>query len=119
MKSIVLISSFYFFVLAAIAQSRAGLTGVRDSSYNMQTEYNKHLKNFPDLKMVPEIPAHVVAKNNSPYCGNEQKQDIHGSGHIQGIPAQLHIIHSPERAQNKNVLLGNRFRKESSFKWTY
>ena len=44
-------AAFIFLLLPAFsfsnAQSHAGITGVRDTSYNMLNEFNKHLKNYP------------------------------------------------------------------------
>lgn len=68
MKKLILISLFALAAHAVWAQSRAGLTGVRDSSYNIEAEYNKHLKNFPDLSMVPEITENIKASKNITYC---------------------------------------------------
>lgn len=68
MKRIFLISLISLFSLAAMAQSRAGITSVRDSSYNLEAEYNKYIKNYPDLKIVPEMPEKVIAQHDITYC---------------------------------------------------
>jgi pectinesterase len=74
MKRLLFLAQMLLLSAGVFAQSRAGLTGVRDSSYNLEAEYNKHRKNFPDLKMVPEISENVVAKNNIPYCVNGERK---------------------------------------------
>jgi pectinesterase len=68
MKKLILISLITLAGHTAMAQSRVGLTGIRDSSYNIEAEYNKHLKNFSDLRMVPEITENITASKNIAYC---------------------------------------------------
>lgn len=51
------------------AQSTAGITGVRDTSYNILNEYNKHLKNYPHIKIVKEFAyPYISEEKNVVYC---------------------------------------------------
>src|SRR5690242_9446425 len=46
---------FIFLVLFSGAQSTAGITGIRDTSYNIANEYAKQVKNYPFIQSVREI----------------------------------------------------------------
>ncbi|MEI9806842.1 MAG: alpha/beta hydrolase [Bacteroidota bacterium] len=64
---------FIFFpilVVAAVnAQSTRGITGMRDTSFTVYNEYKKLVKNYPDIKMVEELPAGTVAEERDiEYC---------------------------------------------------
>jgi pectinesterase len=62
---IVILANSYYRVTG---QSTVGLTGVKDTSYNISNEYRKHLKNFPFLKEVKELKsASVIEKKDIVY----------------------------------------------------
>lgn len=67
----------FFCALAFIkvnAQSTAGITGVRDTSYNVNNEYQKLLKTYPGAKMIaPPTGAKVVEKKNIFYCKTAER----------------------------------------------
>ena len=51
------------------AQSVAGLTGLRDTSYSNYSAYNSTKKSHPDIRIVPEMRSDlIVEKRNLPYC---------------------------------------------------
>ena len=66
----------YFFVVAAAvfygspeAQSLAGITGKRDTSYSTYSAYKGVLKTHPDSKIVPELKSPLITeKRNLVYC---------------------------------------------------
>ncbi|MEQ1677140.1 MAG: pectinesterase family protein [Chitinophagaceae bacterium] len=45
---------FLIFGIASKAQLTAGITGTRDTSYNLLNEFNKQVKNYPNIKLVSE-----------------------------------------------------------------
>ncbi len=63
---------FFFFIFSsafAQAQSTAGVTGKRDTSYSNTSAYNSSRKSNPDIKLVPEFHSpDVVEKREIPYC---------------------------------------------------
>lgn len=62
-------------VLKASTQSTAGITGIRDTSYNISNEYKKHLKNYPNLQIVKEFSYHYVAEEkNIIYCKTKERE---------------------------------------------
>ncbi len=55
--------------LSSAGQLREGLTGVRDSSYSLEKELQKHRKNFPDLQLVkPADTPLVKQEKNILFC---------------------------------------------------
>lgn len=63
-----LLYALSFITVTASAQSTAGITGIRDTSYNTGAEYTRLVKSYPDLKMVPEQPELAKAEHNITYC---------------------------------------------------
>jgi pectinesterase len=65
---------FCFFILISAtllagAQSKAGLTGIADTSFTVYHEYSKLKKNYPDIRIVNEVHLSTVAeKKNISYC---------------------------------------------------
>ena len=58
-----------FFFTGVSSQSTAGITGVRDSSFNVISEYNKLKKNYPFIEEVKEVHSDsVIEKKNITYC---------------------------------------------------
>src|SRR4249920_9957 len=65
-----------FFLMASLnAQSRAGITGVRDTSYSIMNEYNKHLKNYPFIQIAKAAEYHyVTVESNISYCNTKERE---------------------------------------------
>lgn len=64
---------FIFFFCTAtttvIAQSKAGITGIPDTSYTINGDYQKTLKAYPFIKLVREVEqGNVTEKKNIIYC---------------------------------------------------
>ena len=57
------------------AQSLSGITGTRDTSYNILSEYNKHLKNFPFIQIAKETSyPFLTAEKNIIFCKTPQRE---------------------------------------------
>ncbi len=57
------------------AQSTAGITGVRDTSYNISNEYNKHLKSYPNLQIAKEVSyQNISEEKNIVYCNTKERE---------------------------------------------
>lgn len=57
------------------AQSTAGITGVRDTSYNISNEYNKHRKSYPNLQIVQEFTyQYINEEKNISYCKTKERE---------------------------------------------
>lgn len=68
---------FAFIVCGAVssAQSLAGITGARDTSYNIQNEYNKNLKNYPFIHIARETPyEYINEEKNIVYCKTKERE---------------------------------------------
>lgn len=73
MKSFV----FLFLLISnfSLAQSKAGLTGISDTSFTIPHEYIKLKKNYPEVKIVNEIhSSSVIEKKNITYCAIGQRK---------------------------------------------
>jgi len=56
------------------SQSTSGITGVRDTSYNITSEFNKQLKNYPNLKMAEESHyPYINEEKNITYCLTKER----------------------------------------------
>ena len=63
-KSVIIVQLLLAFVYTG-AQSTAGISGTRDTSYNITNEYNKHLKNYPNLQIVKEFSyPYIIEEKN-------------------------------------------------------
>ncbi len=61
--------SFVLVVLFATAQSTAGITGIRDTSYNINNELKKNQKNYPFIQLPVSPKAGIVnEKRTIVYC---------------------------------------------------
>jgi pectinesterase len=68
MKTFIFIS-FLFFTNVTLAQSTAGITGIADTGYNVQSEYRKNIKNFPGIRIAQETNSTEVRVEKSiTYC---------------------------------------------------
>ena len=70
MKRQLLISFCFLFAVEALnAQSKAGITGMPDTSYNSNAEYLKQLKNYPFIKAVPALQSNSAeVRSGIVYC---------------------------------------------------
>ncbi len=74
-KSFILLSLLVFYS-SVKAQFTAGLTGIKDTSYNVQNEYRKHIKNYPQIKIRKEFSyPYIKEEKNITYC-SMQKRDL-------------------------------------------
>lgn len=74
MKKIFFILALFASSIIANAQSTVGITGVRDTSYNILNEYNKNLKNYPFIQIAKETPyPFLVEEKNIIYCKTPQR----------------------------------------------
>ena len=56
------------------AQSTAGITGVRDTSYNILNEFDKNLKNYPTIQIAKEKAYQYIAEEkNTTYCNTKER----------------------------------------------
>lgn len=74
MRFFAFIPAFLFCWAAGNGQSTAGITGTRDTSYNISNEYDKQLKNFPGIRVVKEMTyPYVVEEKNIDYCKTKER----------------------------------------------
>src|SRR5262245_46167031 len=71
--------AFIFFFLfcreTGKTQSRAGITGTRDTSYNVYNEYEKQVKKFPGIRLVRENSyAYVAEEKNIIYSKTKERE---------------------------------------------
>jgi pectinesterase len=75
MKWICCIWIFILISQRSNAQSRIGITGIRDTSYNVTAEYNKNLKNYPFIEIAPVIvTGNIHITENIPYSTTKERQ---------------------------------------------
>ncbi len=73
-KSVIIVQLLLAFVYTR-AQSIAGISGTRDTSYNITNEYNKHLKNYPNLQIVKEFSyPYITEEKNISYCKTTERE---------------------------------------------
>ncbi len=68
---------FAFIICYAVssAQSLAGITGIRDTSYNIMNEYNKNLKNYPFIQIARETPYdYINEERNIIFCKTKERE---------------------------------------------
>ncbi len=69
MRFVLCILFIYLFTGKLFAQSNKGITGVADTSFNINSEYRKLIKTYPGIKIVSEQnPDSVIVKKNIAYC---------------------------------------------------
>jgi len=75
MKKSFILFSLLVFYSSVKAQFTAGLTGIKDTSYNIQNEYRKHIKNYPQLKIAEgfSYPS-VKEEKDLVYCSMNKRQ---------------------------------------------
>lgn len=82
----------FLFQLAANAQSTAGITTAADTSFNIQSEYNKQKKKYPFIKVAEEFSSpSVVEKKNLVYCSIGQRKLL------------LDVFYSPAKTEKKRT----------------
>ncbi len=69
MRVIFTILIFQILQANASAQSLAGITGIRDTSYTVTAEYTKNIKKYPDIKIAqPQLRNKLKQQLNVSYC---------------------------------------------------
>ncbi len=75
MKIFISILAFCSLAVSATAQSRAGITNVRDTSYNNQSAYRSSVKSYPGIKLVTELQSpDVKEKRNIAYSKIDKRK---------------------------------------------
>lgn len=75
MKKLICILLLSLAVTFIRSQSVAGITGTRDTSYNVLNEYNKHLKNYPGLQIAKETSyPYIIEEKNISYCITNERE---------------------------------------------
>lgn len=78
------------------AQSTAGITGVRDTSYSTWNEYQKHQKNYPGLQIAPPVPVQGITEiTGITCCSMPQRQlklDLYYVPAVKTAPQKTAII---------------------------
>jgi len=73
-RTICLSALFLMLGLSCFAQMTTGLTGQRDTSFSIYSDYKKNLKKYPDIRIVPDsLPASVLRKQDIIYCNNGRR----------------------------------------------
>jgi len=93
--------AFIFFLLADIivnAQSTAGITHIRDTSFTNETELRKQQKNYPYIKLVEEFKYKSVnEKSDIAYCNIGQRKLLldafYPSAHTKPLRPAIMIVH--------------------------
>lgn len=94
MKKYFLIWALLATVLPTSAQMTAGITGIRDTSYNITNEYNKHLKNYPNIHIAKEKTyQYITEERNITYCNTKERE------------LKLDIFHTAEKAGKKRTAI--------------
>lgn len=76
------------------AQSTAGITGTRDTTYNILNEYNKHLKNYPFIQVAKEFPyKYISEEKNITYCETPQRE------------LKLDVFYPTEKSKTKRIAI--------------
>jgi pectinesterase len=76
------------------AQSAAGLTAIRDTSYTIAGEYHKHLKHHPNIGIAANLPYPSVKTANSiSYCQTPERA------------LQLDVFYQDEKPQRKRTAI--------------
>lgn len=74
MKSGIPILCLLLLSVALQAQRRDGITGTRDTSYNLQKEFAKQQKNYPDIRFPVIDSTGVVFKRGIFYCHTPERE---------------------------------------------
>lgn len=94
MKRAVFILQLLLAFVFVKAQSTAGITGVRDTSYNISNEYNKHLKSYPNLQIVQEFTyEYITEEKNISYCKTKERE------------LKLDVFSPKEKSNNKRTAI--------------
>lgn len=71
----IILTGLLLCTMAAFSQSRAGITGIRDSSYSLQKELEKHRKNHPGIQLVKEGQhKEVTILKNILFCKTPERE---------------------------------------------
>ena len=74
-KNLLCISVLSLLLLQSFGQSKAGLTGIRDTSYTTYSAYLSTKKTHPEIKIVPQFHSKSVKeKRNITYCKTGERK---------------------------------------------
>lgn len=94
MRRFVFISLLQFVFFNVHAQSLAGITGNRDTSYNINNEYNKNLKNYPGIRIASEFPySYVREEKDILFCQTKERALV------------LDVFYPAEKSKEKNIAI--------------
>jgi len=94
MKKFILIIFFGWQSTLLLGQSMAGITRVRDTSYNIINEYNKHLKNFTNLEIAKENSyRYITEEKNIAYCSTKEREP------------KLDVFYPNEKTERKRIAI--------------
>jgi pectinesterase len=90
--------SFIFILMCggflSTAQSTKGITGIRDTSYNISNEYTKHLKNFPGLQIAEGFSyPYITEEKNIAYCSSRERE------------LKLDVFYPKEKSDKKRIAI--------------
>ncbi len=75
MRFVLCILLIYLFAGKLFAQTNKGITGVADTSFNINSEYRKLIKTYPGIKIVTEQnPDSIAVKKNIVYCKQGKRE---------------------------------------------
>jgi pectinesterase len=75
MKKTFAILIFTLLLYAVNAQNTSGITGIRDTSYNITAEYSKLLNNYPGIKIAKEASSSfILEEKNIAYCTTKERE---------------------------------------------
>ena len=94
MRFFAFIFAFLFCWAAGKCQSRAGITGTRDTSYNVSNEYEKQLKNFPGIRVVGENSYSYVAEEKNIVYSKTKEREL-----------KLDVFYPKERTADKRIAI--------------
>src|SRR5689334_5793781 len=70
------ICAFIFLVIYSGAQSTAGITGIRDTSYSIANEYARQVKNYSFIQQVSEIHSEQVVEEKDIIYSKTKEREL-------------------------------------------
>ena len=94
MRFFAFIFSFLFCWAAGKCQSTAGITGTRDTSYNLLNEYNKQVKNYPGIRLVTETSYNFITEEKNIVYSKTKEREL-----------KLDIFYPKEKTADKRIAI--------------
>src|SRR5258706_2148142 len=94
MKLLFFIFVFTICKAALQAQSMAGITGTRDTSYNLLNEYNKQVKNYPGIRLVTETSYNYITEEKNIVYSKTKEREL-----------KLDIFYPKEKTADKRIAI--------------